>query len=183
MHRLAQLLCPLVVAVALLVVAGPSVVAQEAPETISFEIAKFDCPTDPGNISVAGGNIPEECDPGVGVAFTVAAPDGTVLATCATGADGFCRVEVPNEADVVVTEDVSTATPGFLPRENPVATRAVTEFAGALFINLPRVTTPPKTGVGAAPGALPGNAAALVAGLAGLAAVAAVATRSRCRAG
>ena len=180
MRRPARAFVPLIVVAALLGLAATApAAAQEPPATIDFRIAKFDCPTDPGNVSVAGGNIPQACDPAAGVTFTVAAPDGTVLATCVTAANGFCRVAVPNEADVVVTEDVSTATPGFLPRQNPIATRAVTEFAGALFINLPQVTTPPKTGVGAAPAALQGNTAALAAGLAGLAAVAAVMTRGR----
>jgi hypothetical protein len=119
-----------------------------AQETIEFRISKYNCPTDPGNVSPAAGNIPDECDPVGGVAFTVAGTDGAEIASCTTDDTGLCIVDVPNEADVVVTEDVSTAPSGYTPRENPISTTAVTEFAGALFINLPTVVTPPATGTG-----------------------------------
>jgi hypothetical protein len=118
-----------------------------AQEQIDFTIGKFTCPTDPGNVSLAAGNIPDECDPSAGVAFTVAMTDGTEIGSCTTDSSGICKVQVPNEATVTATEDVSTAPAGYAPRENPITTQAVTEFAGALFINLP-TTQPPVVGVG-----------------------------------
>jgi hypothetical protein len=92
-------------------------------QMIDFTIGKFTCPTDPGSVSLAAGNIPDECDPTAGVSFTVAMDDGTEIGSCTTDDSGF------------------------EPRENPISTQAVTEFAGALFINLP-VTQPPVVGVG-----------------------------------
>jgi hypothetical protein len=118
-----------------------------AQEQIDFTIGKFTCPTDPGNVSLAAGNIPDECDPSAGVSFTVALTDGTEIGSCTTDDSGICKVQVPNEAMVTATEDVSTAPAGSTPRENPITTQAVTEFAGALFINLP-VTQPPDVGIG-----------------------------------
>jgi hypothetical protein len=56
----------------------------------------------------------------------------------------MCIVSVPNEATVVVTEDVSTVTEGYAPRENPITTQAVTEFAGAVFVNI--LQAPPDDG-------------------------------------
>jgi hypothetical protein len=120
-----------------------------AQQMIDFTIGKFSCPTDPGNVSLAAGNIPDTCDPSSGVSFTVTMTDGTVIGSCTTDASGICKVQVPNEATVTATEDVSTAPAGFTPRENPITTQAVTEFAGALFINLP-TTQPPTVGVGTA---------------------------------
>jgi hypothetical protein len=114
---------------------------------IDFTIGKFTCPTDPGNVSLAAGNIPDECTPTSGILFTVAQDDGTEIGSCTTSDSGICKVKVPNEAMVTVTEDTSTLAAGFAPRENPIATQAVTEFAGALFINLPS-TQPPVVGAG-----------------------------------
>jgi hypothetical protein len=116
-------------------------------EVIDFTIGKFTCPTDPGNVSLAAGNIPDECDPTAGVSFTLALDDGTEIGSCTTDASGICKIQAPNEAMVTATEDISTAPAGYAPRENPISTQAVTEFAGALFINLP-VTQPPVVGVG-----------------------------------
>jgi hypothetical protein len=121
------------------------VAAQD--QMIDFTIGKFTCPTDPGTVSLAAGNIPDECDPTAGVSFTVALDDGTEIGSCTTDDSGICKVQVPNEAMVTATEDTTTAPAGFAPRENPISTQAVTEFAGALFINLP-VTQPPVVGVG-----------------------------------
>jgi hypothetical protein len=120
-------------------------------QMIDFTIGKFTCPTDPGSVSLAAGNIPDECDPTAGVSFNVAMDDGTEIGSCTTDASGICKVQVPNEAMVTATEDTSTAPAGFAPRENPISTQAVTEFAGALFINLP-VTQPPVVGVGTTAG-------------------------------
>ena len=168
MDRLAAAVRSLIVAAALL--GGLALVSGvAAQETISLAIAKFTCPTDPGRVSLPAGNIPAECDPVAGVVFTAAAADGTDLGSCTTNADGLCRLDVPSGADVVVTEDVSTGPAGYRPRENPVRTRAVTEFANALFINLPEVTAPPTTGTGvAAPVAPMTGPAAIATGLVGL---------------
>lgn len=114
------------------------------PEQITFRISKYTCPEDPGNVSVAAGNIPASCAPTAGVGFSVAAQDGTQIGTCTTDGTGVCSLQVPNEATVTVTEDTTTAPAGYAPRENPITTQAVTEFAGALFINLP-VSAPPPT--------------------------------------
>ena len=161
---------------------APPAAAQDAPATITFRISKYSCPTDPGRVSPAVGNIPEECDPVGGVTFTVALEDGTVVGTCTTDATGLCQLQAPNEATVVVTEDVSTVPAGYRPRENPITTRVVTEFAGALFINLPQVTTPPKTGVGFAPvAAVSGAAGAVALGASGLAILAAATASGRRR--
>lgn len=122
-----------------------SAVAQDAPAEIDFRINKIDCPSDPGQVSPAAGNFPPEgCTAASGVSFTVALEDGTEVASCTTDADGMCIVSAPNEATVVVTEDVSTATEGYAPRENPITTRVVTEFAGAVFVNI--LQTPPDEG-------------------------------------
>lgn len=119
--------------------------AQDAPEEIDFRINKIDCPSDPGQVSPAAGNFPPEgCTAASGVSFTVALEDGTEVATCTTDDSGMCIVSAPNEATVVVTEDVSTATDGYAPRENPITTQVVTEFAGAVFVNV--LETPADTG-------------------------------------
>ena len=121
----------------LLLTGFPSFAASasaQAPTEISFQVSSYTCDTDPGNVSVAAGNIPDTCTPDTGAAFTVATDDGTFSVSCTTDA-GSCTVQVPNEANVTVTEDIAPA--GTAPRENPISTQAVTEFAGALFINLP----------------------------------------------
>lgn len=76
--------------------------------------------------------------------------DGTFTGSCTTDDTGLCSLMVPNEATVTVTEDTTTAPAGTVPRENPITTQAVTEFAGALFINLPadEPTELPDTGAG-----------------------------------
>ncbi len=86
---------------------------------------------------MAAGNIPDDCVPTSGVAFAVTAADGSAVGSCSTDDTGLCIVRVPNEAIVTVTEDTTTSPAGTAPRENPITTQAVTEFAGALFINLP----------------------------------------------
>ena len=111
--------------------------APSAPEQIEFRISKYTCDTDPGDVSVAAGNIPDDCIPTSGVAFAVTAADGSAVGSCTTDDSGLCIVKVPNEAIVTVTEDTTTSPAGTAPRENPITTQAVTEFAGALFINLP----------------------------------------------
>ena len=119
------------------VVAPTATAAQEAPEEIDFLIYAVNCESDPGTVSPAQGQLPADCAGEVGVVATVALTDGTEVATCTTDADGFCTVQAPNEADVVVTADETTVLEGYSPRENPIATQVVTEFAGVTFVNLP----------------------------------------------
>lgn len=132
---------------ALAAAATPTVAAQEE---ITFRIAKFDCEADPGDVNLLEGPRPEDCSPIAGVSFEVTDENGDSLGSCTTGDDGMCRLEVPNAATVTVTEDESTGTAGFSPRENPITTQAVTEFAGAIFVNLPDPKELPDTGVGTA---------------------------------
>ncbi len=132
-----------VVLVGLLTLLGLTGSLAAAQEEITFRIAKFTCSQDPGNVSLAAGNIPDYCDPTAGVAFTVTAEDGTTIGSCTTDATGLCSLNVPNEATVTVTEDETTGPAGYVPRENPITTQAVTEFAGALFINIPAATPQP----------------------------------------
>ena len=62
-------------------------------------------------------------------------------------------MQVPSESMVTVTEDESTGSEGYTPRENPIETQAVTEFAGAIFVNVldetpaPQPTEAPTTGL------------------------------------
>lgn len=133
--------------------------AQDVPAEIDFTIASFTCTSDPGQVSMAAGNIPDTCTPDVGAVASVALQDGTDVGSCTTDASGICKLQAPNEGTVVVTLDTSTIGAGTAPRENPVTTQVVTEFAGALFINLPAAPAPtvpptdlPDTGSGSADG-------------------------------
>lgn len=131
--------------------------AQDVPAEIDFTIASFTCTADPGQVSMAAGNIPDSCTPDIGATAIVALQDGTAVGSCATDASGICKIQAPNEGTVVVTLDTTTLAGAVTPRENPVTTQVVTEFAGALFINLPSVPAPtavpselPDTGSGPA---------------------------------
>jgi hypothetical protein len=137
-----------VVFVGLSTVFGLSGTAVSAQQEITFRISKYTCSQDPGNVSTAAGNIPDYCTSTAGVAFTVTGEDGSVIGSCTTDDTGLCSLSVPNEATVTVTEDETTGPAGYAPRENPITTQAVTEFAGALFINLPVTTELPDTGAG-----------------------------------
>jgi len=121
--------------------------AQEAPAEISFTIASFSCDADPGQVSLAAGNIPDSCTPDAGAVAEVTLEDGTAVGTCTTDGTGLCTLQAPNEATVVVTLDESSVVTGNSPRENPITTQVVTEFAGALFINLPAAPAPGETPV------------------------------------
>lgn len=140
--------------VALLVALGSMTMTAPiaAQEEINFDIAKFDCERDPmeagDDISLPGAITPDYCTPVSGVAFEVALENGDVIGSCTTDESGICSLSVPFEATVVVTEDVTTGTAGYAPVENPITTQAVTEFAHAMFINVPETTELPDTGVG-----------------------------------
>jgi hypothetical protein len=143
--RLAFLLTALLVVASF---AAPMASAQDAPAEITFRINKYTCDRDPGDVSPIADNIPDYCSPTAGVAFEVALEDGTVVGSCTTDASGLCSLQAPNEATVIVTEDTASSPAGTVPRENPITTQVVTEFAGAVFINLPETTELPDTGSG-----------------------------------
>lgn len=121
--------------------------AQDAPAEISFTVASYSCDSDPGQVSLAAGNIPDSCTPDAGAVAEVALQDGTAVGTCTTDASGLCTLQAPNEATVVVTLDESTVASGNTPRENPITTQVITEFASALFINVPAAPAPVETPV------------------------------------
>jgi len=167
LDRMVLLLAAVALAVAALAMMHTTVSAQEAPETIAFRIVKVNCEEAPGPDvpPISEGGVPEGCEAAEGVDFTVSDTDGNEIASCTTDTDGRCTVQAPNEADVVVEEDESTGEPGFSPLENPIETTAVTEFAGANFINV-RDAAPelPDTGTG-------DGAVVLATGMTGLIAV------------
>lgn len=138
--RLFALVCVVVASLAL-----GAASAQDAPAEISFTVASFSCDADPGQVSLAAGNIPDSCTPDVGAVANVTLEDGTAVGTCTTDVGGICKLQAPNEATVVVTLDESSVASGNTPRENPITTQVVTEFASALFINVPAAPAPPET--------------------------------------
>ncbi|HEV2128669.1 MAG TPA: hypothetical protein VGR22_08635 [Thermomicrobiales bacterium] len=111
----------------------PAVSAQE----IAFRVTKYTCETDPGQISPIADNAPEDCELTEGVSFSIQVVGTDTVLQCATDATGQCSVQVESESEVIVTEDISTVPAGYSPRDNPIETTAVTEFAGAVFVNLP----------------------------------------------
>ncbi len=122
-------------------------------EEIDFRILKVNCEEDPGDdIPPISEQIPDGCEAAEGVDFTVSDTDGNEIASCTTDDGGLCIVQVPDGAEVVVEEDITTGDPDFSPLENPITTTAVTEFAGAQFINVRNPEKPveelPETGTG-----------------------------------
>ena len=124
-------------------------VAQGAPAEIDFTIRVYACEQNPVSVGIASED-PKECRRVDGVAVSVAAPGGTEVAVCTT-VDGQCLVQALYGADVLVTEDVATIPNGYRPRQNPIATRAYSEFAGANFVNLP-AESPVADPIDATPG-------------------------------
>jgi hypothetical protein len=159
-----------------ILVLGAPVAAQQ--ELIGFEVAKYTCATDPGTISPTIGEIPADCATTAGVAFTIEVAGGEIL-SCTTDETGICNVRVPNGATVTVTEDTATAPASYAPRQNPIVVEeAMTEFAGAVFVNLPVApdtnevpTELPETGSGG-PGDAGSGTVGVLATLATLALVA-----------
>ena len=137
----------LLLAVGVLLALFTTIVAGAgAANNIDFRIAKYNCTSDPGQISLAKGVVPDNCTPGAGVNFTVKDTGGTTLASCTTDNNGLCVVSLPEGATVVVAEDPTTAKAGYVPRENPISTQVLTEFASAVFVNLPAAQLAPQTG-------------------------------------
>lgn len=139
MHRAPVLLLVIVLSLAALGMhAAPAAAGQTQP-LIAFRILVVDCDTDPGTFPE--GVIPTGCTPLEGVTFSIAIAGGNTL-SCTSDANGRCQVDVPSESQVTVTEDTSAVPSGFTPRENPINTQAVTEFAGAVFVNVAAAPQP-----------------------------------------
>jgi hypothetical protein len=132
-----------VVVLCLGALADSSVRAEAA--SLDFTILALTCQTDPGPVGLAQGGFPEDCARGQGVGFEILDREsGALVAICSTGADGTCTVPLPEGALVTVYENVATVPTGSWPRENPVRTQVMTEFAGAAFVNiLPQQPAPP----------------------------------------
>ncbi|HET7036368.1 MAG TPA: hypothetical protein VFI42_11865 [Thermomicrobiaceae bacterium] len=135
-----------VVVLAAALVLFMALAAQAAAANIDFRVAAFNCMSDPGPLSLAKGAIPSDCTPATGVAFTVSDTSGAPLANCTTNASGLCILSLTEGSTVVVAEDPATAPEGFVPRENPISTPVETEFASAVFVNLPAAQIAPQTG-------------------------------------
>lgn len=146
-----RLALPLLIALFTMGILLPAASAGEEVPDITFRILKLDCEEDPG--AVPDGLTPDGCTPAEGVDFDILVEGETEPLTCTTDADGRCSVQVPSESMVTVTEDESTGSEGYTPRENPIETQAVTEFAGAIFVNVlddapePEPTEEPTTGL------------------------------------
>jgi hypothetical protein len=141
------ILFPLALVIAILAMATTGFGAAAQEPNIDFRILKINCEEDPGLFPE--GEIPEGCTPVEGVEFSILVEGETESLVCTTNADGRCLVQVESESFVTVTEDESTATDGFAPLENPIETQAVSEFAGAVFVNVREATDLPDTGSGA----------------------------------
>ncbi len=95
----------------------------------------------------------EDNYPCIGAVFTVTTTDGTFIGSCTLTGDPnnrdwiqSCSVTVPLWTTVVVTQDVSTISPGTTPVENPISFetgdgRTVASHWGVGFENVPRSTT------------------------------------------
>lgn len=137
-HMIFRFLIMAVVLGAALIATSVGVAAQEL--TVDLPIVKLNCPYDPGDVSLSAGNIPDECTEVAGVAFAVRDEAGDVIGECTTDASGTCRITVvapEGPTRVFVVEDVTTATPGFVPRANPVEAFIGVPEAAALVINIP----------------------------------------------
>ena len=141
-HRVPVLLLAITLALAALAMGAPSAAAGQTQPLITFRILVISCDADPGTFPE--GEIPTGCTPVEGAAFSIAIAGGETL-SCTSNADGRCQVEVPSESQVTVTEDTTTIPAGFTPRENPIDTQAVSEFAGAVFVNVADAPAPEST--------------------------------------
>ncbi|MCC6703425.1 MAG: DUF11 domain-containing protein, partial [Thermomicrobiales bacterium] len=107
-------------------------------------VVKLDCQVDPGAVDLDRlasdpAYAPEGCERVEGVAFTATANGEPIAGSFITGADGTVRIPAVTGDELVITEDVTTATPGYLPRENPITIDPVPGTGGvAAFVNLPQ---------------------------------------------
>ncbi len=131
-------------------------------ETVPLPITKFDCTANPGDAAINAvleGGTPAGCTRAADVRFSVAADDGTPVGVCRTDASGICAVEVLIGATVVITEDVATGTPGFVPVYNPIEVVVNPQSeAFAVFVNLPAGGTDDDDDQGSGPTPRPGQA-------------------------
>lgn len=143
---------------------SPPAQAQEEPAEHEFVIRVYLCERVPVSVGIAMASDPDGCVRLDGVEIQVAALDGQPIATCTTGQIrptwGDCVVLAPYDTQVVVTQDSTTLPAGYQPRQNPIVTRNYTEYASAIFVNLPVVETNatpvppitlPNTGTGPSP--------------------------------
>jgi hypothetical protein len=107
------------------------------PDRYSLPVLAVQCERDPGGIGIAMGGLPEGCRglPGVAVAITLL--DGTPVGSCTTGERGGCRIVTPASIVVRAKEDPATLPDGYRPKRNPVDALVATEYAAAIFVNLP----------------------------------------------
>lgn len=84
--------------------------AAESDATVNVTIAAFDCAVAP--VGNTPGQVPAECTAAPGVSFSVTA-DAVELGTFVAGADGIIVILVPDGAELVVVEDLTTETTGF----------------------------------------------------------------------
>ncbi|MEZ4496765.1 MAG: SpaA isopeptide-forming pilin-related protein [Thermomicrobiales bacterium] len=105
-------------------------------------VVKFNCLVDPGElnlvrIAIDPSYAPDGCERVEGVNFT-ATVNGTPLGeTFTTDENGRVRIPARTGDTVVITEDISSATEGYLPRENPITIDPVPVTGGvAAFVNL-----------------------------------------------
>jgi uncharacterized surface anchored protein len=110
---------------------------------VGFPVYKLDCQTDPGDVSAADlfadpAYAPDGCVRVAGVAFEVTIDGEPLPAQFVTSADGSFQLSVQVFASVSVTEDLSTATPGYLPREATLTIDNVPAEGvdGLVFVNL-----------------------------------------------
>lgn len=124
---------------------GTPIPAETPPvsDQIVLPVYKLDCLTDPGPVSglaVASGEIPAGCVAAEGISFDVTmngADFEDQSAPFVTDASGSFVITAESGADLVITEDTDTATPGFTPRENPIVVEDVTaDTEPVVFINL-----------------------------------------------
>jgi hypothetical protein len=109
---------------------------------VDVPIFKLDCAADPDDVTVddiLNDAIPTGCQLVPGVEFDVTAdgndiedPDDPFV----TGDDGGFLITVEAGTDLVISEDVTTATPGYSPRENPIPLQDVDDGSGAVFVNV-----------------------------------------------
>ncbi|MCC6703417.1 MAG: DUF11 domain-containing protein, partial [Thermomicrobiales bacterium] len=105
-------------------------------------VVKLDCLVDPGDLDLERlasdpTYAPDDCVRVEGVSFTTAINGQQIFRSYVTGPDGTVMVHATTGDKLVITEDIITATPGFLPRENPITIDPVTmDGSVAAFVNL-----------------------------------------------
>jgi uncharacterized repeat protein (TIGR01451 family) len=105
-------------------------------------VVKLNCMTDPGTLDLDRlaadtSYTPTDCERVAGVSFTATANGTPIAGTWTTDVNGNVRIPATTGDTLVITEDLSTATEGFLPRENPITISPVPNTGGiAAFVNL-----------------------------------------------